>query len=257
MVLRRLPEAAAEAEKPKASEIAALKLVDKGVPAIAISKIKTFFMYWGKKLWHFVLEAKDLRPQAIAGYRMRKLFGQRQSLPKALTEGGQKIKGEDYFLGLIKSDPKNLTNYDALGKFYLEESNTEDAIDIYKYLTEHDRANADFQARLAYCYYQIKDFENTALHYEQSLALDSSQPNRYYNLGLVREALGKNQEALEAIGRAIVLEPNNSRYYLSYSNVCLKLGLNDQAMNALEKARAVDPENEKVTQKLDQIKTSK
>jgi tetratricopeptide (TPR) repeat protein len=252
MILRRLPEAAAEAEAGDSGNEAATKLTGKGLPAVAISQVKSLFNLWIKKIWNFMLEAKDVKHQALAGYRIRKIFGGPQAA-RQQTSAAPQARSEQDFLEAIKNDPKNLGNYDSLGKFYLENSQIEDARDIYHYLTQHDAANADYYARLAYCYYQLKDFEKTAEYYGKSVALDSSQPNRYYNLGLVLEAQGKNGEARQALRQAITLEPNNPRYYISLSNVCLKLGAHDQALNALQKAHQFDPQNEKVAEKLEKL----
>ncbi len=257
IILRRLPEAAVQAGKTENSQAAALKLQDKGLPTRAISKVRTLLKLWAKKIWRFALEAKDLKPHALAGYRIRKMFGPRYLEQKpALTAAAstEEVKSEQYFLNIIKRDPKNLASYDNLGKYYLETGATQDALDIYDYLTQHDAANADYQARLAYCYYQLKDFDKTAEHYQKSLALDSSQPNRYYNLGLVLEALGQSEEALLNISRAIALEPQSARYYLSFGNICLKLGKNDEAMNALQKAHELEPQNGRVAEKLERLR---
>lgn len=255
LVLRRLPEASAIPEQPNQSEAATLKLLAKGLPAMAISKLRSWFRFWGKKLWNFALEAKDLKPQAFANYRIRKLFGPWQQ-PKPATSrpaSTEEVQNEQYFLNIIKRDPKNLANYDLLGRFYLDHQEIDNARDIYDYLTRHDAANADYQARLAYCYYQTKDFAKTAEHYQKSLALDSSQPNRYYNLGLVQETMGQSEAALQSISRAIALEPHNARYYLSFGNISLKLGRHDEALNALQKAYELEPQNDKVKQKLDRL----
>lgn len=254
LILRRLPEAASHQEIAEAAGDPAARLSGKGLPAMAVSKIQSTLRAWIKKIWNFALEAKDAKPHALAGYRIRKMFG---SAPKqaGTAAAAQEPRAEEHFLAAIKDEPKKLSHYDNLGKFYLEQGKIEDARDVYEYLVKHDPANADFHARMAYCHYQLKDYEKTVQHYRQSLALDSSQPNRYYNLGLVLEMLGRNREAHEAFRHAIALEPGNTRYYVSMSNVCLKLGAHDQALNALQKAHQFDPQNEKVVEKMQKLQT--
>lgn len=215
IILRRLPEASVYEEKKAAVVEADKKLIAKGLPAEAFSKVGSFFKLRVKKSWNFILEAKDLKPHAAAGYKMQKIFGgklpgfKKQGITPVTT---QEIKNERYYLDLIKIQPKNLTHYDALGKFYLEKENFSDAQDIYIYLTNHQPANPDYQARLAYCYYQAKNFEKASEHYQKSIGLDSTQPNRYYNLGLSLESAGRHQEAVKAIAKALELEPENNKY---------------------------------------------
>jgi tetratricopeptide (TPR) repeat protein len=257
IILRRLPEAAVLEDQSSKPPTAQEKLLTKGLPAITISKIKTFLKFWGKKIWNFALEAKDLKPSALAGYKIKKIFGNRFAKPEAKTSAPastQEVKDEQYLLNIIKRDPKNHANYDALAKFYLDRENLEDARDIYQYLTQHEAANPDYHAMLAYCYYRLRDFPKTAESYQKSLALDSSQPNRYYNLGLALEAQEKNQEAVEAINQAINLEPGNLKYHLGLSSAFEKLGQTALAIEALQKAKQLDPFSEIVAKRLEKIK---
>lgn len=66
--------------------------------------------------------------------------------------------------------------------------------------------NSDVWARLGYAHYQIGDYVGSIKAYEYALALDSNQPNRYYNLSLAYLALGNPASALINIDKALVLE---------------------------------------------------
>jgi len=259
IILRHLPEAAELAGQSAEQPAADIRLMMKGMPAVAISNVKSFLLIWIKKIWNFALEAKDLKPSAAASYKIKKILGNRMPFAKPAISAPvstDEVKNEKYFLNIIKNNPKNLANYDALGRFYIEQGNTADACDIYEYLVLHDGANADFHARLAFCWYQKKDFGKTAQHYQKSVGLDSSQPNRYYNLGLVLELLGRHGEAATALEQAIALEPQNPKYYLSLCNAYLKLGINDKAINALQKAHSLDPADQNIVNKIDKVKSS-
>jgi Flp pilus assembly protein TadD len=265
IILRHLPEATVE--ELKAAELPPeQRLTEKGLPVIAISKIRTLFRLWFRKIWNFVLEAKDLKPTSLAGYKIKKIFKSRPpqlnrpaasaALPQSINPVApvvvepQPVKDENFYLEAIKDDPKNLANYDSLGKFYLEAENFIDAKDIYEYLAKHEPGDSDFLGRLAYCFYQTKNYEKAAEHYKQSLALDSTQPNRYYNLGLSLQALSKNTDAIKVFLQAIALEPSNPKYYISLSNSYVKKARKQEAKEALEKAKKLDPKNEVVLNKL-------
>ena len=256
LILRRLPEAAAAAEQAPLEADARENLLAKGLPAKAFSKVATFVKFWTRKIWNFVLEAKDLRPHAAAGYRMQKIFNGRlpgfkpAPAPQPITT--HEVKSEQYYLDIIKLQPKNLSNYDLLGKFYLEQSNFSDAKDIYEYLCNHEPGNPEFQARLGYCYYLDKQFTKASERYQKSLALDSTQPNRYYNLGLSLEGAGKLNDAAKNLETAIALEPS-VKYYISLSTVYLKLNNGIKAREILQKALTLEPENEVVKTKLEKL----
>jgi tetratricopeptide (TPR) repeat protein len=218
IILRRLPEAASQEQNQVVEPSADKKLLAKGVPAQAFSKIRGFCEFWIKKIWNFALEAKDLRPHEASGYKMKKIFGGKlPTLPgfkKSPTQPitTHEVRDEKYYLEMIKLQPRNLANYDALGKFYTEQENFPDARDIYLYLVNHESYNPEYHSRLAHCYYKTKAFDKAAAEYQKSLSLDSTQPNRYYNLGLSLQAAGDSKEAAKAISKALELEPTNPKY---------------------------------------------
>ncbi len=223
IVLRHLPEASAkrQAETERGAQ-PAYNLMQKGLPIQAISTIKVGLTYITKKVWHFILEAKDLRPQAATGYRIKKLFAGRMPHfkhpePKPLVF--HDVKNEQYYLDIIKLQPKNFGNYDALGRFYLEQSNFTDAKDVYLYLTNHEPTHPDYQAKLAQCLFLTREFGKAVEHYQKSLALDSTHPNRYYNLGLALKEAGDKAQAKLAFSRALELEPANVKYQEAVRNI--------------------------------------
>ena len=257
LIVRRLPEAAVSNDETPTEAGAHTRLLQKGLPAQTFSKVDAFFKFWAKKIWNFILEAKDLKPSAAAGYRMQKIFNGKlpgfkaQAAPQpAITHD---VKSEQYYLDMIKLRPKNLSNYDLLGKFYLEQSDFTEAKDVYEYLCNHEPGNPEFQARLGFCLYQNKQFDKAAAAYQKSLALDSTQPNRYYNLGLSLESAGKPDEAIKNFETAISLEPSSVKYYISLSNIYLKTNHGPKAREVLLKARELEPENEAVKAKLDKL----
>ena len=153
----------------------------------------------------------------IFGGKLPTLPGFKKAEAPPLTTAD--IRNEQYYLDVIRLQPRNLANYDALGKFYLDQGNTNDAKDIYLYAVNHEPANPDYQARLAYCLYVEKEFAKAAEHYQKSVALDSTQPNRYYNLGLSLEAAGETEQAINALNKAIELEPKNPKYSQSLKKI--------------------------------------
>ena len=110
IILRRLPEANAQADASEAAE-AQEKLMQKGLPAVSLSKFTAKIKLFFKKIWNFALEAKDLKPHSNVGYRMKKIFGGK--LPAAKPElvrpqTTHEVKTEVYYLENIKLQPKIL-----------------------------------------------------------------------------------------------------------------------------------------------------
>lgn len=229
------------------------RLRKKGLPAVAISQLKTRAKILTNKIWNFALEAKDLKPSAVAGYKIKQLFGQREraALPRTMPVAAPlETQDEQYFLKLIKEDPHNLEHYASLGRFYSDEGNFTDAKDVYQYLTNHRPNMPDYQAKLAYCLLRLGQFEKAVEFYQRALALDPSHPNRYYNLGYGLDSLGKPAEAAAAFEKAIELEPANPKYYIFLSNVYLKLGQPARAKKVLLSAKKLTPQTQEIADRI-------
>lgn len=263
IILRHLPDAGSGGDGQKTAEpYEALRI--KGLPAEAASKAVVIIKLWAKRIWVYVLEAKDFRPAAATGYKIKKIIRGRfssqkpaadQEIPKEVIKNADKEteKDERFFLERIRQEPKNLQNYDELGKYYLDLKNFTDAKDIYLYLSNHQSGNADYHAKLGHCFYKMQNFDQAAESYKKSVALDSTQPNRYYNLGLSLESAGDGMQALEFYGKAINMEPANIKYYLGLGNCQQKLGSIDEAKATLNAALERDPGNEQVKLRLAQL----
>ena len=225
MILRRLPEAVSVQQQEEIAETVHEKLSRKGLPVLAVSKLRSLGKFWGQKIWHFVLEAKDLKPGATAGYKIRKMFNHAAS---AQTTDGvardnifspqppqqpEPVKPTEHeILEAIKREPRNHKLYDDLGKLYLEQKNFSDAKDVYLYLVNHESGHSDHHAKLAFSCYQLKEFTTAVEHYRKSIALDSTHPNRYYNLALCLSTLARHEEAVQNFQKAAEMEPQNQKY---------------------------------------------
>lgn len=249
IVIKNLPkENKKELQEPKPQSVEQ-KLEDRGLPTVNISKVKSKAKLWSKKSWDFILEAKDLKQTAKAGYTVKKIFQK----PPQKTKGSPNQILEKQILEKIKQDPKNLANYNELGKLYLKKKNFQDATDIYEYLIKHDPGQAEYHAKLGFCKYNLKDFYDSTKHYRASIELDSTQPNRYYNLGLSLEAQGKLADAALAAQKAISMENSNLKFYLGLSSIQEKMGKTQKAKATLEIAQRLEPSNPLVLEKLDKL----
>lgn len=228
LILRRIPEASAlDALDTMAQTEQRLK--QKGVSVEKTFPVKTWLVFWLKRFWNFLLEAKDMRHQGVVQYRIKRMFQKAapaasKPVPQAVAPVSapatvpveEKVvlesQDEAYYLERIKKEPKNLQRYSALGNFYLHTKNFIDAQGVYEYLTKYDPGNSSYWARLAYVRLSRGLHLEAIDTYVKTIALDPSNPSRYYNLGLAYKAVGKWKESAEQFGRACELEPNNVKY---------------------------------------------
>ncbi len=216
--LRRLPDGLEQSTISKPDQQPAeMKLwLKKGLPTFPASRLRAALKLLLRKIWNFALEAKGLRPGFFAGYRMKKLSASDTTdAPKPQADAitpNEENKTEAFFVEAIKKDPKNPALYEGLAKLYISQNNFLDAKDVLEYLSKHDPANAGLLSRLAFSHFRLKNYVEAEQKFKQSLALDSSEPSRYYNLGLSLKLQGKTDEAKEAFQKAFEIEPENEKY---------------------------------------------
>ncbi len=217
MVLRRLPEANLLGGKEK-EQPAHEKLTKKGLPAESFSKIRHHVVFWVKKIWRFILEAKEITPSGSAVLKVKRLFAAR-SRPAEIPHLAEEPRdipqipvSEDDLLELIKKEPKNLKLYDDLGKYYLHHGNFADARDIYLYLTSHASGMPEYWSNLGFVSFKTQNYSEAAEAYKKSVALDSNQPNRYYNLAQTYKALDQKEDARAALSKALEIDPQNFKF---------------------------------------------
>lgn len=215
LILRRLPEAAKLTEEQEGNG-QAQGLITKSDLYNWYVAIKARVVFLLKRLWHFVLEAKGMRHQAVVGYRIKQIFKKsprRQSVDGlSVRDEPQGLRDENYYVQRIKQDPQDLENYRSLGEYYLDTENYTDAANVFEYLVNHDAGNSAYYAKFGYAKLRLELFDEAAKLFEKSVTLDATHPNRYYNLALAYEGSEKFAEALAAAAQAVALEPLNKKY---------------------------------------------
>lgn len=208
LVLRRLPEATSLDNREAEAHAEPARLLEaKGLPALVASRGKAVAVVAVRRVWHFMLEAKGLRQGPAINYKIKKIWRREPQADTAVRQ-----PDEDYYLEQIKKAPRDLERYNKLGQFYLDRENYEEARNVYDYLVKHSPASHDYLAKLGYCNLKLGRHDQAVESYGKSLALDSSHPNRYYNLALAQTALGDSAAAAAALEKALVLDSNNIKY---------------------------------------------
>ena len=226
LIGRKLPEAnALEASEER------VNLLGKGWLQSHIvldfpSKIYSWVKFYVHKLWHFILEAKDIKKTGLVGYRIKKILPRNRAVKTKATSTPVEARDEQYYLEQIRQHPKDNELYNLLGKLYLDTRRFADSRDMYSYLVKRDPGNALYYGRLGYACYKLGLYSEAVDAYEKSLAVDSTQPNRHYNLALSLEALRRTDEAVLVIKRAIEQEPASTKYQELLATLEQKQSLN-------------------------------
>lgn len=168
----------------------------------------------------------------------------------------------------------------AEGKRWLDELETEKAIDALKQATKlnADLAEAHFNLGIAYALIEKdeedkiltqvettptpkpskipkknappirtknseKAFENAVKAYKKILAKNPKDDVSHFNLGRAYNKLNEDEDAMKALKEAVKLKPDDYEYQMELGAVYMKLAQYEEAVAALKKTLALDPNN--------------
>lgn len=239
-----------------------------GVRAYGVRKFKGLL----GKFWHFILEAKDLKPTPLITHQVQKVkqvfkvrirSSQEEPLwmPEVSTiidqpkeEEEPKHTAEQLYLNQIKADPNNQQAYEGLGRLYLQEKNYKEAADTFKFLTRLDPARDVYWSNLGLSLYSTDMFKEAVAAYEKALSLNGKVPARWVNVSLCYEALNDIPRMIKALNQAISLDRRNINYLQLLAEAYLKAQNKVRAEEVLEQVLAIDPTHKAAREKLMKIR---
>ena len=165
----------------------------------------------------------------------------------------------------------------ALGDQYLDNNETEKAIDAYTRATElnPDLGDAWFKLGIAYGLIEKaqeleaktdinapedqktgkpnseKAFHRAVEAYKKYLAQNDSDDSAWFNLGRAYNKLNNDQEAAKALKQAVKLKPDDADYQTELGAILIKLAQYHEAIPPLKKALEIDPENSRAADLLE------
>lgn len=89
--------------------------------------------------------------------------------------------------------------------------------------------------------YQAGRLEDSQQIFRQILAVDGDNAESLHLLGVISHETGKQKDAIELIGKAIALCPNQDRYHSNLGNALKASGLREEAMAQYRRAVALNP----------------
>ncbi len=208
--------------------------------------IKEFFGLAGKKTWHFMLEAKDLKQSQIIAAKFARLvtpkarlqnIGAYNNLKKAgkLADEGKFDEAENLYIQVIRKHPQEYQAYEGMLKIYIHQKKFDESIEILNFLAEHNPDNDGYLAQLGGTLLMARKFSEAADAYRKSIAINDLVPARFVNLGLSLQGAGELEEAMTHFQRAVDLEPANVQYLLIFADGLTDLGHKDRAIIVLQK----------------------
>ncbi len=117
------------------------------------------------------------------------------------------LRAEKALLTILRVDERSATAYNRLGILYAKQHSYEDAIECFE-IAQSLEPSASSLHNVGLIYYETKQYEKAALAFEQALEIEEDLAARHIAYAKVQEKLGNQKKAIEALERAVELEPN-------------------------------------------------
>jgi len=112
----------------------------------------------------------------------------------------------------VEADPKNIRAHFKLGKFYTQTKKYDQAIEAYQNAVALNPNFSDAFFNLGFIYATTGDYKEAESVFTKVVNLKPTYLDKaLFNLALVQERLGKKQESLENLKKAVTVSPENKK----------------------------------------------
>lgn len=231
-------------------------------------KIKIFF----ERVFHFILEAKDLKPPlpinriahtaahsmeaAKKAFRIRIRASEAEPvwMPEAAALNAESAAEhadiEQRYLESIKRNPNDIASFEGLGRLYLQEKNYPEATETFEYLTKLNPKRDVYWSNLGLSLFSIKRYKEASIAYQKALDLNDKIPVRWINLALCLDSLDEPMKSIKAVTQALQLAPRNINYQFLLADLYMKMDNKVRAEEVLEHILQIEPTNKPAREKL-------
>jgi tetratricopeptide (TPR) repeat protein len=137
----------------------------------------------------------------------------------------------------LKTLPKFRGAIMNLGRVYLLQERTQDAIELYQRLVTDGQADADILLLLGHALLMENAPVSAESAYRQSLLLRPKHPDAMLGMAKALMQQERYAEGLALVGEILLRDPTNRELWSLRANACLSMGKHGEAMRAIEKAR--------------------
>lgn len=117
------------------------------------------------------------------------------------------LRAEKALLTILRVDERNATAYNRLGILYAKQRAYQDAIECFE-IAQSLEPSASSLHNVGLIYYETSKFDKASLAFEQAIAMQGDLAARHIAYAKVQEKLGSNKKMIDALERAVELEPN-------------------------------------------------
>ncbi|MBI4363638.1 MAG: tetratricopeptide repeat protein [Candidatus Doudnabacteria bacterium] len=241
-----------------------VKVSVRGVNESFWAYLRTKSKLLATKIWHFILEAKDLTPPVAAKLNapvemVKKVFRVRirrsENDPDWLPEVSDTVgSDENIYLSAIKKDPNDKQAYEGLGRLYLQDKNYAEAEEVFRYLIKLDPDKDAYHSNLALILYSLQRYQEAVEEYNKALSINAKIGARWVNLSLCFIALDDLSRAIKALSNAVSLDPRNINSLSLLADIYMKAQNKMRAEEVLEQVLKLEPTSRQAREKLMRLK---
>lgn len=116
------------------------------------------------------------------------------------------LRAEKALLTILRVDERNATAYNRLGILYAQQKAYDDAIECFE-IAQSLEPSASSLHNVGLIYYETGTYDKAVLAFEQAIEMEGGLAPRYIAYAKVLEKLGRTKKMIEALERAVELEP--------------------------------------------------
>lgn len=117
------------------------------------------------------------------------------------------LRAEKALLTILRVDERNATAYNRLGILYAKQRAYNNAIECFE-IAQSLEPSASSLHNVGLIYYETGQYDKASLAFEQAIEMESSLAARHIAYAKVQEKLGHTKKMIEALEKAIEIEPN-------------------------------------------------
>ncbi|MEJ2721644.1 MAG: tetratricopeptide repeat protein, partial [bacterium] len=174
-----------------------------------------------------------------------------------LFNNGQYQAAADAYQQILTVDAEQAVVWAKLAQTYTKLNNNEKAAESYQKAVEIDGSNTAYLQNLGSVYASMGQDDKARELYQKAAEIGAASNPKdaamsFYNMGVTYINAGKNEEASEALTKAIKYDPNYAEAYYQLGLTLLGLGKTDEAIAQLKKYVEMSPnsDNASVAQEL-------
>lgn len=153
----------------------------------------------------------------------------------------QWLRAERALLTILKFDKKDASAYNRLGIIYAKQKDYDDAIKCFE-IAKSIKPGASNYHNLGLLYLETENFEKAQVAFEEAIDFDPKSAMRYIALAKVFDRTDRRKNAIEALEKAVELDPSAKNYDLLAESYAADGDLEnaDQANQEAHKIKSVD-----------------